>query len=63
MTLHEMIRARGLKQRWIAEQLGVGDAHFSEMVRGIKRVPIEKVEPLAKLLQVEVAEVVRAACE
>lgn len=61
MTIQDMIRDRGLKQGWIAEQIGIGDAHFSEMARGLKRVPLEIVEPLARLLGVEIADVVRAA--
>ena len=58
--LRDMIKDSGLKQGWIAEQIGVGESHFSEMVRGLKRVPVEKVEPLAKVLGVEIADIVRA---
>lgn len=57
MSLKTMISDRGLKQGWIASQLGLGESHFSEIVRGIKNMPAAKVLPLAKLLDVP-AEVV-----
>jgi predicted XRE-type DNA-binding protein len=63
MNIRQMIRERGLKQAWVASQIGIGEAHFSEIARGIKRLPIEKAQPLADVLQVPVADVVRAASD
>ena len=58
-----MIHERGLKQSWVADQIGVTQSHFSEMIRGLKRFPIEKAAPLAKVLHTDVAAVVAAATE
>jgi len=60
MKLQQIIRDRGLKQNWIAGKIGISQTHFSEMLRGIKRFPIEKIEPLADVLQMPVKDVVRA---
>lgn len=64
MKLQDMIRARGLKQGWVADQVGVGRSHFSEIVRGIRRLPLKMVRPLAKLLDVSTDDVLDAIeCE
>lgn len=60
MTLKAMFAERGLKQNWIAGRLGVTQSHFSEMVRGIKSVPVEIVLPLAAMLNVSAEDVLRA---
>ena len=54
-----MIRVRGLKQGWIAEQLGLTDPAFSLIVRGKAALPAEKIRPLAGLLRVSIAEIRR----
>ena len=61
MKLRQIIRERGLKQNWIAEKIGIPESHFSEVVRGKRRMPLEKVVPLAELLQIPIEDVVRAA--
>lgn len=63
MNLQSMIRERGLKQNWVAKQIGMTKSHFSEMIRGKKRVPVKIIEPLARLLQVDVAAIISAATE
>jgi len=61
MNLRQIIVDRGLKQKWVAGQIGITESHFSEVVRGIRKLPLEKVEPLAVLLKVSIEDVVRAA--
>lgn len=61
MNLKAMIRERGLTQRWVADRLGLDEARFGDVVRGRKRLPIEKIELLAALFGVEIAVVVQAA--
>lgn len=60
MTLQQMIRERGLKQGWIAEQIGVQAPQFTLILQGKRPFPEEKVRPLARLLRVTVIEVQRA---
>ena len=52
-----MIRERGLKQAWIAGQIGIREPEFSLMVRGKKPLPEGKLSALAKLLRVKVSEI------
>jgi predicted XRE-type DNA-binding protein len=59
MNLQEMIRTRGLKQGWIAGQLGLDDSMFSRIVRGETLLPTDKVRPLATMLRVSMAEIRR----
>lgn len=54
-----MIRERGLRQNWVADQLGMGQGHFSEIVRGIKPFPSEKIEELAGIIRHPIEDVVR----
>ena len=61
MSLQTMLRDRGLKQVWVAKRLGLDDSSFSAMLRGERRLPVEKIEPLAELLQLPVSDVVEAA--
>jgi predicted XRE-type DNA-binding protein len=59
MNLQEMIRTRGLKQGWIAGQLGLDDSMFSRIIRGETLLPTDKVRPLATMLRVSMAEIRR----
>ena len=60
MDLQMMIRQRGLKQSWIAEQIGVREPELSLMVRGRKPVPDAVASALAKLLKVRVRDICSA---
>lgn len=60
MSLQQIIQERGLKQYWVAEQLGILPPRFSYMVRGTLAFPDDKVGDLAKLLRVTQADVRRA---
>ena len=61
MTLKDLLRERGLKQTWVAGRLGLDEARFSDMVRGRRGLPVEKIGQLAALLGAEIAVVVEAA--
>ena len=60
MSLKQIIRERGLKQNWIASQLGILAPRFSYMARGALPFPDDKIKDLAKVLSVTQAEVRRA---
>ncbi len=55
--IETMIRERGLKKGWIAEQIGVLPGRFSQMIRGAVPIPDDKVRPLAKALRFSIGEV------
>ncbi len=60
-ALQEMIRARGLTQQWLAEQVGLSSMKLSLIVRGRASLPPELVRPLARLLRVPPTQVRDAA--
>ena len=59
-TLKQIIRESGLRQRWIAEQLGLSDSALSDFVRGVRDIPLDKIPPLAALLRITADELVAA---
>ena len=59
MSLQEMIRTRGLKQGWIARQIGLSESAFSRILNGFVALPHEKHGPLAHLLRLRPAELDR----
>lgn len=63
MTLKQLILETGLKQNWIADKIGMSQSHFSEAVRGVKGVPVEKVRSLADTLRVTSDQVLAAIAE
>ncbi len=62
MDLRQMIRVRGLKQEWVAEQIDILPSRFSRMMNGKLPIPDDKLSPLARALRFTLAEV-RAAAE
>ena len=61
MDLRPLIRSRGLKQSWLAAQIGVKTPRFSYMVRGWVPIPPDKAGALAKLLRVRVRDLTDGA--
>ena len=55
MDLKDMIRERGLKQKWVAAQIDVLPPQFSRMVNGEVPFPRDKVTSLARVLRYTVA--------
>ena len=58
MDLRQTIRARGLKQRWIAQQIGLSEPVLSNILSGLTPMPDDKKRALAKLLHVKLPDVV-----
>ena len=54
--LQALIRERGLKQRWLAEQLGVHESMLSKWLSGNRPLPREMAERIAEVLAVPVTE-------
>ena len=50
MNYKKIIKAKGIKQRWLAQQLGVTDAMVSRVVNGTQKLSYEKEYLLKKLL-------------
>ena len=59
MDIKALAQERGLKLVWLAEQIGVPQARFSEMVNGKKPFPDDKLPRLARALRVSVADIMR----
>lgn len=47
-----MIRQRGLKQYWVATEIGLTESYFSHILTGRRAFPPDKLGPLAKVLGV-----------
>ena len=60
MSLKQIIHTRGLKQSWVASQLGISAPRFSYMARGALPFPDDKIKDLARVLSVTQAEIRRA---
>ena len=50
MNLKKIIRNKGLKQRWIAEQLGLQESNLSSYLSGNKVIPSDVKMALYNLL-------------
>lgn len=50
MDIRQLIRAKGLKQNWIANQIGIPAPRFSLMMTGQKPVPDDVARKLATTL-------------
>ena len=50
--LRRVLHERGIKQHWLARQLGVSDGVISYWCRGERPIPQETVAVIAKLLKV-----------
>lgn len=62
-TLRSLVDERGLRQDWLAEQLGVSEASMSKWLRGVARLPITQVKPLADVFGVSAEMIVIAAVQ
>ncbi len=60
-TLRSLVAERGLRQDWVAGQLGVSEAMISKWMRGIAPLPITQVHPLAEVFGVSTETIVTAA--
>jgi len=57
-SLHEWLDRTGRTQKWLAQQIGVTDAHISMLLRGSRRCSVEKAIRLSKLTGVAVENLV-----
>jgi transcriptional regulator with XRE-family HTH domain len=61
LTLGQVIRRQGLRQRAVAEQCGVTDSAISRWSRREVDIPVGSVKPLAEALGVTVEEILSVA--
>lgn len=54
----ELIRAKGIEQKSLAEEVGVSEAMMSFIVRGLKEPSLTVLTRIAKALDVPVAELI-----
>ena len=54
----ELIRAKGIEQKELAEEVGVSEAMMSFIVRGLKEPSLTVLTRIAKALDVPVAELI-----
>ena len=60
MNLHSLIRDNGLRQSWVADQLGMPVSSFHDVCRGRRSLPAEKLRSLAELMRLPVDLVAQA---
>jgi Helix-turn-helix domain len=60
MALKDLIRDCGMKQGWLAGQLGYSVGGFAVICQGRRNLPIDKLRALAELLHRPVDEVLTA---
>ena len=58
MTLGEALNSRGLRQMWLADQLGAKRSHVAAVCLGRQRIPAAWMPHLAAYLGVELADIV-----
>ncbi len=51
--LKEIITKKGIKQKWLAQQIGVSEVTISNWVKGIYQPTDENIEKIAKVLNIE----------
>ncbi len=61
MLIQLLIRRRGLKQKWVAKQIGLDPARLSLIARGHSQLPIDKITILAQTLGVSNDEMLKLA--
>lgn len=55
--LKDAISNTGLKQRFIADKIGVSETMFSHQIAGRRRMNNEQIKTLAKLLKIRIKDV------
>jgi transcriptional regulator with XRE-family HTH domain len=63
MNLQALIFDLGLKQNWVARQIGIDKATFSRIVHGRSALDARKIERLAGVLRVPTAKILAALKE
>lgn len=63
MTLGDAVRRRGLRQNWLASQLGAGAAHVTAVCLGRQRIPAKWMPDLALHLGLELIDIVNMQAE
>lgn len=57
--IKQLIADKGLKQKYVAEQMGLSQNDFSNMMNGRKDFKVEYVAPLCKALGISANELFR----
>ena len=57
--IKQLITDKGLKQKYVAEQMGLSQNDFSNMMNGRKEFKVEYVVPLCKALGISANELFR----
>lgn len=47
--LHDILKQKGIKYTWVAEQLNVSQSIVSQWIKGTKPIPEDRSEELKKL--------------
>lgn len=56
--LSKLLEDRGIKQRWLAQNLGVSDATISKALAGERSFKNKQIEKIAFLLGVEIEHII-----
>ena len=57
-NIRSLIKKRGLKQTFVAEQAGMTDQQLTDILRGRKLLRVEHLTPLAQVLGVSVEDLI-----
>lgn len=57
-NIRRLIKERGLKQTFVAEQAGMTDQQLTDILRGRKLLRVEHLAPLARVLGVSVEKLI-----
>lgn len=57
-NIRNLIKKKGLKQTFVAEQAGMTDQQLTDILRGRKLLRVEHLTPLARVLGVSVEDLI-----
>ena len=63
LRLKELLKSKGVKQSYIAEQLGVSTSMVSKIMRGESRIYLDTLLQIAKVLEVDPASLIPSSSD
>ncbi len=58
MMLKELLKSKGVKQKWLAKKIGVSEVTFSNWVKGKSHPSKNNLKKLSEALNVDVADLI-----
>lgn len=54
MKIKEYLEYHGLKQKWLADKIGMSSSHMSQVIRGVVKVPKKYMKKIVEVTDNEV---------